>query len=110
MARQPKQPKQVQVLARYIHKTDGKPNGRISYLVRSSNGKDTYCTTLIEGKASGCSCPSKKPCYHMTQLEEREAARKPVESSSKQPISLPVAYQGSHKTMTVKGDPLLNAT
>ena len=70
-----KQPKQVQVLACYIHKTDGKPNGRISYLVRSSNGEDTYCTTLIDGKASGCSCPSKKPCYHMTQLEAKEAAR-----------------------------------
>ena len=80
MAKQPKQPKQVQVLARYIHKTDGKPNGRISYLVRSSNGKDTYCTTLIDGKASGCSCPSKKPCYHMTQLEAKEAARTPIKA------------------------------
>src|SRR2546429_3021182 len=58
----------------------------------------TLFRSLIDGKASGCSCPSKKPCYHMTQLEEREAARKPVESSSKQPISLPVAYRSEEHT------------
>jgi hypothetical protein len=67
-----KTPKQVQILARYIHKTDGKPNGRISYLVRSSDGKSEYCTTLIDGHAVGCSCPSRKPCYHEKQLEARE--------------------------------------
>src|SRR2546429_2020902 len=75
-----KQPKQVQIIARYIHKTDGKPNGKVSYLVRSSDGKTEYCTTLIDGKASGCSCPSHKPCYHMSQLEAKEQERKEVAS------------------------------
>lgn len=67
--------KQVQVLARYAHKTDGQLNGIVTYCVRSSNGKDFYYTTLINGKASGCSCPAKKPCYHMTQLAALEVAR-----------------------------------
>ena len=63
--------KQVQVLARY----EIKRNGHVVYTVRSSNGQDTYTTTLVNGKATGCSCPSYKPCYHMTQLEEKEASR-----------------------------------
>jgi len=71
-----KQSKEVQIIARYIHKTNGKPNGTISYLVRASNGKDTYCTTIVNGQARGCTCPSHKPCYHMKQLEQKEAARK----------------------------------
>ena len=71
--------KQVQIIARYAHKTDGKLNGIVTYAVRSSNGKDIYCTTLIEGKASGCGCPAHKPCYHMTGLEKRELDRKAAE-------------------------------
>lgn len=67
--------KQVQVLARYAHKTDGQLNGIVTYCVKSSNGKDFYYTTLVNGKASGCSCPSKKPCYHLKQLEILESAR-----------------------------------
>lgn len=63
--------KQVTIIARY----QNKKTGVVSYLVRSSDGKTEYCTTLIEGKASGCSCPSYKPCYHMKGLENREAAR-----------------------------------
>ena len=53
----------------------GKPNGKVSYLVRSSNGEEVYCTTMVNGEASGCSCPSRKPCYHMIQLTQRETAR-----------------------------------
>ncbi len=64
--------KQVQVLARY----EIKRNGHVVYTVRSSSGQDTYTTTLVNGKATGCSCPSYKPCYHMTQLEEKEASRR----------------------------------
>lgn len=73
-----KAPKQVTVIARYAHKTQGKLNGIVSYAVRSSNGKDIYCTTLINGKASGCGCPAHKPCYHMVQLEQKEQERKAV--------------------------------
>jgi hypothetical protein len=67
--------KEVQIIARYAHKTNGKLNGTVTYLVRASNGVDTYCTTVIEGKASGCSCPAKSSCYHKKQLEAKEAGR-----------------------------------
>ena len=71
--------KMVQVLCRYSHKTDGKLNGIVTYLVRASDGESTYCTTLVQGKASGCSRKSRKDrCYHRTQLEALEASRKPV--------------------------------
>ncbi len=67
--------KEVTIIARYAHKTNGKLNGTVTYLVRASNGVDTYCTTLIDGKASGCSCPAKANCYHKHQLEAKEQAR-----------------------------------
>ncbi len=69
--------KEVTIIARYAHKTNGKLNGTVTYLVRASNGVDTYCTTLIDGVASGCSCPSRSPrgCYHKHQLEAKEQAR-----------------------------------
>jgi hypothetical protein len=82
--------KQVQVLARYAHKTDGKLNGIVTYCVKSSNGKDTYCTTLINGKASGCSCPSHKPCYHMKGLEAKEQER-----ASEMVVETPVLVESS---------------
>lgn len=69
--RKPKQTKKVVVIARYFIKR----NGHVCYLVRSSNGKDTYCTTIIDGHATGCTCPAIKPCYHMTQLEQIERER-----------------------------------
>jgi len=75
--------KEVKITARYAHKTNGKFNGMVTYAVRSSNGEVIYCTTLINGKASGCSCPSHKPCYHMHQLEEREWARYRAEVARK---------------------------
>lgn len=77
--------KQVQIIARYTHRNreTGMANGTVSYLVRSSNGKSTYCCTLINGKASGCSCPSRKPCYHMTQLEAKEQERQDVATQFK---------------------------
>ncbi len=64
--------KQVQIIAR----VQIKRNGIVVYKVRSSNGKDEYQTTFFDGKATGCSCPATKPCYHMTQLQERENERK----------------------------------
>lgn len=79
MATAKKATKQVHWIARYAFKTNGKLNGIVTYAVRSSNGKDIYCTTFIEGKASGCSCPSHTgSCYHRTQLAALEAARKAV--------------------------------
>lgn len=70
-ARKPKQAKKVVVIARYFIKK----NGHVVYLVRSSNGVDTYCTTIIDGHATGCTCKAIKPCYHMTQLEQVERER-----------------------------------
>jgi hypothetical protein len=69
--------KQVTIIARYAHKTNGKLNGTVTYLVKSSDGKSTYCTTIVNGEASGCSCPSrsKKGCYHKHQLQALEVAR-----------------------------------
>jgi hypothetical protein len=66
-----KRHQQVQVVARY----EVKRNGHVVYAVRSSNGKDTYCTTVIEGHATGCTCPSRKPCYHMAGCEALESRR-----------------------------------
>lgn len=71
--------KQVHWIARYSHKTNGKLNGIVTYAVRSSDNESVYCTTFIEGKASGCSCKSRNGrCYHRTQLAVLEASRKPV--------------------------------
>lgn len=70
MAKQSK--KEVTVIARYQFKADPK---KVAYLVRASNGKDTYQVFFFAGKACSCGCPAKKPCYHMTQLEAREAQR-----------------------------------
>jgi len=64
--------KQVQVIARYQLKR----NGHVVYTVRSSSGQDTYTTTLVNGKATGCSCPCQSGhCYHKPQLEAIEARR-----------------------------------
>ncbi len=63
--------KSVTIIARYFIKR----NGHVVYRVRSSNGVDTYCTTIINGQATGCTCPAVKPCYHMTQLEKIECER-----------------------------------
>lgn len=63
--------KTVKVIARYTNKQ----TGTVSYLVESSDGTSQYCTTLIDGKASGCSCPAHSKCYHKTQLEAKEAER-----------------------------------
>jgi hypothetical protein len=66
--------KEVKIIARYTNKK----TGVVSYLVRSNDGESTYCTTIIDGVASGCSCPSRKGCYHKTQLVKREQERKEI--------------------------------
>jgi hypothetical protein len=64
--------KEVTFIARVELKCDHR---KVVYLVRSSNGVDQYETTMFDGKAVGCSCKSRKPCYHMKGAEAREAAR-----------------------------------
>lgn len=64
--------KTVSIIARIEFRADTR---KICYLVNSSNGVDQYETCLFDGKATSCSCPSQRSCYHMQQLEEREAKR-----------------------------------
>lgn len=66
-----KSQKVVKVIARYFIKA----TGAVVYKVQSSKGNKTYCTTIINGRATGCTCEAIKPCYHMTQLEQRERER-----------------------------------
>lgn len=37
---------------------------------------NVYQTLIEDGKAKSCTCPSRKPCKHMTQLEAHEAERR----------------------------------
>lgn len=76
--------KTVQVIARIAFKRNPRA---VVYLVRSSNGQDIYRTALYDGKAVSCEgCPShastKRPCYHMTQLERREQERRDAERTA----------------------------
>ncbi len=68
----PKQQKSVQITTRFQFKADSR---KVCYTVRSSNGTDEYTTCLFAGKACSCTCPSRKPCYHMAQVEAVEANR-----------------------------------
>lgn len=70
--RKAKATKQVQLIARYALKSNP---AIVVYTVRSSNGNDQYRVTLYNGHASGCDCPSYKPCYHMSQVEAIESKR-----------------------------------
>ncbi len=72
MASTKKTVKQVTVVARIQFKADAR---KVVYLVRSSRAEDIYHTYLFDGKATSCECPSKKPCYHMAQVEAIEEAR-----------------------------------
>lgn len=67
----------VQIIARVEFKSDSR---KVVYLVRSSKGDATYQTTLFDGRATSCTCPAMKPCYHMVQLERSEQARALPES------------------------------
>lgn len=67
MATKTKAPKTVDVIERVVV-----DEHKVVYTVRSSNGHDTYETTIIDGRARGCTCPSRVFCYHETQLEAKE--------------------------------------
>lgn len=60
--------KTVTIVARFQFKGTVK----VVYVVRSSDGIGTYETSLNAGHATGCTCKSKTPCYHMVQLEANE--------------------------------------
>jgi hypothetical protein len=48
---------------------------KVVYKVRSSDGTQQYETYLFDGKATSCTCPAKKPCYHMVQVQAKEIER-----------------------------------
>jgi hypothetical protein len=69
--------KPIRIIARYWLKK----SGHIVYKVEASDGQGFYCTTVIDGHATGCTCPGHerghRTCKHMVHCEEREAARTP---------------------------------
>jgi hypothetical protein len=61
----------VQVISRTQFEDDPR---KVVYRVRSSSDPTKeYETFLFDGKATSCTCPSRLPCFHEEQLEEREA-------------------------------------
>lgn len=64
--------KTVQIISRTEFKADSR---KVCYQVRASDGTGEYTTCLFDGKATSCTCKSTVKCYHMTQLEQKEAAR-----------------------------------
>jgi|SRR5579859_5389660 len=48
--------------------------GIVIYKVLAHNGRDVYEVTLVNGKLNNCSCPARKPCYHMTGVAAKELA------------------------------------
>lgn len=61
-----------------------KRNGHVIYLCRGSHGEQ-YNTTVINGKATGCTCPARTTCKHMKHCQELEANR---------PVATPVVTIG----------------
>jgi hypothetical protein len=68
--------KTVRIIARCEFKrvVETEPR-KVIYLVRPSSGEGQYETFMRDGKALSCTCPARKPCYHMRQLAIIEAAR-----------------------------------
>lgn len=64
--------KTVQVISRIEFKADSR---KVVYKVRPSKGGEPYVTILFDGKCVSCTCPATQPCYHGTQLEQKEATR-----------------------------------
>jgi hypothetical protein len=62
----------VTTIARVQFKADPR---KVVYLNRSSDGSTQYETSLFDGKATSCNCPSRKPCKHMIHSEQAEAYR-----------------------------------
>ena len=52
----------------------------VVYKVRSSDDTQDYEVTLVRGKVNNCTCASRKPCYHMHDVQIREDARRQAET------------------------------
>jgi hypothetical protein len=75
-----KQAKIVSVINRYQFKSDSR---KVVYQVGSSDGSKTYYTYFFGDRATSCTCPASKPCYHMEQLEAYEVKRTAFLQASK---------------------------
>lgn len=64
--------KELTIIARAQFKNNPKAAG---YQVLSSNGVDKYEVTVYAGRVTHCTCPARKPCYHMTGVQEYEDVR-----------------------------------
>jgi len=51
----------------------GDDGSLVVYTVLSSDASQTYQTTLVNGVAKSCTCPSRQRCYHMSGCEARES-------------------------------------
>ena len=89
-AKSRKATKTVHIVARVTFKAEER-KAYTCYIVRSSNGVDTYTVTLVNGTATGCDCPARKPCYHMTGCESAE--QKIVAQKAQRAEELAVAAQ-----------------
>src|SRR5260221_11381183 len=59
----------------------------VVYTVRSSDDTQDYHVTVVRGKVNNCDCISRKPCYHMRDVQVREDARKaPVHVQVQKPV------------------------
>lgn len=77
--------RQVQPLYRVQSKSDPR---KVIYIVKSSDGSTEYTVSFFCGRATGCTCPSRKPCYHMIQLQRREDERQAAELAAEQAAEL----------------------
>lgn len=92
-----KQQKAIAVLARYEHK---RLANTVTYVCASTSSDAQHTTTVVNGKASACSCAGNavwyKKCHHMTHCEKLEAARsKPVVEKTAQPSMMNATLAGT---------------
>jgi hypothetical protein len=61
------------IIARIVFQDDPR---KVIYIVRSSSDATVqYQVHMFDGKACSCTCPSRKPCKHMSRCEAQEQER-----------------------------------
>jgi hypothetical protein len=104
--RKPATKKELTVIARYTLNR----NGHICYSYRpSKKDEQPYCTTVINGKATGCTCPARAnfkkhvACKHMAHAEAVEAQRtaKASDITYEQAVEQAYAQLGATKNVQV---------
>ena len=75
----------------------------VIYKVASSNGVDMYDVTLVNGKVNNCTCPARKPCYHMTSVQAREDVANQPEPVNDDLASCAICGHALHHSSVVCG-------